>query len=655
MKKIYLLIGSLILTTVGFSQITQKAIPLGNTHKSVQSNVVTSHTTAEASERETVWTNTFSDAGDWIIENTGSHDLNWEIGIGLENSGTFTTAPINSVSQDDGYAMLDSDGFGNETTDPGDIENAWVQTANPIDLTGHETVLIEFASQYRKWDQLNGTANLGIENCLLEVSNDGVTWPDVSTYTVEEADPGTRFNVWSHIATGDETANPSFTTFNISEVAGDQASVYIRFRWTGVWGYSWFLDDVEIFTPELENDISVTGTALGNGGFISDETDFTFSAWEVIDGDSVTGFEYYSLPANQRPEFFAASSVLNLGTSNELGVTLTGDFNGNVVTESLDLTSNAGSNELFFGYETAGLANGSYELTWSAEGANPELDENPDNNSLVRNLHVTDFIYAREDAENLAVYPNLDEVPFYKAGAFFEIFEEDEIFGINFLLSDQTEMESEVIGELWTVINGELELIDETDDFLITNETLLNAPGDENLTWATIIFDDGIDVTAGDLILPVVFFEGEEGSVQILTSFTEGRDGGFRNIFEEANADFIWRDTIHTPCVRLNLDPDAEANVLSTDEIAATIGQLGQNTPNPANGSTVINYSTLQSGSVTFEVLDITGKVVFSSYEGNQAAGSYTVELDAAQFNAGVYTYTLTVNGNQLTKKMIIQ
>ena len=36
---------------------------------------------------------------------------------------------------------------------------------------------------------------------------------------------------------------------NISESAGGQSQVWVRFNWTGTWGYSWFIDRVCIALP----------------------------------------------------------------------------------------------------------------------------------------------------------------------------------------------------------------------------------------------------------------------------------------------------------------------------------------------------------------------------------------------------------------------
>lgn len=81
---------------------------------------------------------------------------------------------------------------------------------------------------------------------------------------------------------------------------------------------------------------------------------------------------------------------------------------------------------------------------------------------------------------------------------------------------------------------------------------------------------------------------------------------------------------------------------------------LGQNMPNPANGLTTIKYDLKKGGNVSFEVYDIAGKQVMSMNEGNKAAGSHSIELNVNNLNAGVYFYTLTVDGARVTKKMTI-
>jgi len=76
--------------------------------------------------------------------------------------------------------------------------------------------------------------------------------------------------------------------------------------------------------------------------------------------------------------------------------------------------------------------------------------------------------------------------------------------------------------------------------------------------------------------------------------------------------------------------------------------------PNPADNNTAIQYSLKNAGAVSIMITDITGKVVYTSNEGNKAAGNHTVNVNTENMTAGVYFYTLTVDGVSVTNKMTV-
>jgi hypothetical protein len=83
---------------------------------------------------------------------------------------------------------------------------------------------------------------------------------------------------------------------------------------------------------------------------------------------------------------------------------------------------------------------------------------------------------------------------------------------------------------------------------------------------------------------------------------------------------------------------------------------LSQNTPNPAEGKTTINYNIAANASaVSFTVSDVLGNVVYTENKGTVNAGAYSVVLDTEAMNSGVYFYTLTVNNQKETKKMMVK
>ena len=163
--------------------------------------------------------------------------------------------------------MVDSDLYGAvDAYDAAGTENAWVQTANAVPMDSAEFVAITFETRYRCWD--NGTSD-GTEKCFVEISRDGTTWPDLtSTYVTTWAEEGLvvtvirrfrcRYEVFPDSETGFETDNPSLIEIDITEAAGSQEQIWVRFRWVGTWGYSWEIDDINIVDIE-ENDTRIDG------------------------------------------------------------------------------------------------------------------------------------------------------------------------------------------------------------------------------------------------------------------------------------------------------------------------------------------------------------------------------------------------------------
>jgi hypothetical protein len=81
---------------------------------------------------------------------------------------------------------------------------------------------------------------------------------------------------------------------------------------------------------------------------------------------------------------------------------------------------------------------------------------------------------------------------------------------------------------------------------------------------------------------------------------------------------------------------------------------VSQNFPNPFNKATQINYSITRSSDVIFTVYDITGRKLINNTYTEVTPGEHEISLGANQFTPGVYFYTFNVNGNVVTKKMVV-
>ena len=76
---------------------------------------------------------------------------------------------------------------------------------------------------------------------------------------------------------------------------------------------------------------------------------------------------------------------------------------------------------------------------------------------------------------------------------------------------------------------------------------------------------------------------------------------------------------------------------------------LGQNFPNPCQGSTAIDYILPVKGLVRFSVSDVLGRVWFETAEGIQQSGAHRLQLDTRHWPAGVYLYRLRHTGPAAT------
>jgi hypothetical protein len=80
---------------------------------------------------------------------------------------------------------------------------------------------------------------------------------------------------------------------------------------------------------------------------------------------------------------------------------------------------------------------------------------------------------------------------------------------------------------------------------------------------------------------------------------------------------------------------------------------LGQNAPNPFTGSSKVDFQLAKNAnSAVFTVTDVMGRVI-STENVATTVGKHSINL--ASYAAGVYYYSLNVDGNVTTKKMIVE
>ncbi|WP_462319117.1 family 16 glycosylhydrolase [Marinilabilia sp.] len=79
------------------------------------------------------------------------------------------------------------------------------------------------------------------------------------------------------------------------------------------------------------------------------------------------------------------------------------------------------------------------------------------------------------------------------------------------------------------------------------------------------------------------------------------------------------------------------------------------NTPNPADDYTLINYHLPMNSDVQLFIHDINGRLIQTLINEKQNAGQHQVRWDVKDLPAGVYIYTLQTEGNTITRKCIVE
>jgi sugar lactone lactonase YvrE len=96
------------------------------------------------------------------------------------------------------------------------------------------------------------------------------------------------------------------------------------------------------------------------------------------------------------------------------------------------------------------------------------------------------------------------------------------------------------------------------------------------------------------------------------------------------------------------------ASIEQDGEIIARTFNLSQNYPNPFNPVTTIPFALYKRVEVELKVFDVQGRLVDTLIDGPMNAGNHNITYDANHLASGTYFYQLNVEGQILTKKMIL-
>ena len=563
----------------------------------------------------TFWEEDFSNGWPtgWTTQNSsGLCEWKWTLGgthgFFNGNNATDFDDPISSTTAADGFIIADNDSanhfnFGQPSSQTYEFIDTRF-TTSAIDLSANPAVVLEFEQMFR----FNNDVDLEVS-----VSNDSITW---TTWTVQ----GNAVN-------NGVSADPELVELNITSVAGGEATVYIRVGWNAR-VYFWMIDDMRIIQAP-DNDIKILRSDYNEWDF---DTSPDFSTLE---------FSMYS-SSQVRPLTFK-TLYNNFGTVDQTNVSLNVDVlddgNNNVFNgASAGVTAPTEIIDSLYvlGYTPSG-ATGRFDIMY--EITQDQTDSDPSDNASTRWFDVSEFIFARDTGALDGNTDNQNEA--YELGNWYNIQNNDEeLAGIDVVFDDDTEVGTIVSGVLY---DSNRDVIDFTEEYEIQSSDL-NAAGENNSV--SLVFASPITLFQDEDYLITVSHFGGADNVVIGTSGDSPPQTSL--IFDQPTS--TWFFVTSTPMVRMNFNP----SVGIEDDLQAFGMSVGQNIPNPSNGSTSIRIEFDQAMQSTFEMHDVTGKLVYFQDLGKRSAGLHTIQLNTNEFNNGLYFYTLIANDQKMTKRMVV-
>jgi hypothetical protein len=645
MKKIYLLIPAMGIMMAGYAQRVQNAgnFEFGIPMEAEATRPEVIHNPNEGN-RAIIWSENFSNG---FAGNNGSTPSTWttagtdgaiwdyvnSISAGCYSTGAGTPG-FTSVA--DGFMIFHGDSANCPLpASPTAWDGSLVSPS--IDLSSATSVNLTFQHYFRYCCTSAGQFRVS-------VSNNGTTWTDYDTK--------------GSVAVNASSANPVTTSINISAVAAGQSNVIIRFTWTGGHShYFWAIDDVTIETsPDHELEF-----VSAKGG-----------VQEPIWGEFVN---YTRMPFCQAQDVIFAGKITNQGANAENNVS----FNVNISdgASTVFTGTGVGAGTLAIGdtlSDTTSVAFfppamvASYTASYSFNYTNASLDFNTANNTPAstafsmttdeigrdRNVASTGYVWNGDDGGTPAAGNA------YTIGSEYVIASNQQLNSVKVALAN-----SSVANTIIYPIIIEVDMMAADFQSLFTNViydgtqvaggeytvTAGDISSGSAITWINLPLQTPVTLLAGSTYVIGVGTLGGE-FCRVMSAGVTPPDAtvflydatGYNN----GNIQWFW--TAVTPMIRGVFQPCP----VGTEEFTASEFLMGQSFPNPTTGDARIDYSLGSDASVSFELVDVTGKVVMRNELGNKAAGAYIHNINVSELSNGMYYYSIIADGNRLTKRMMI-
>jgi hypothetical protein len=615
MKKIY----SFAFAMLSFAGLQAQSLNLAPANRKMEYQEFQGRDNGAASaNRDILWSDDFSNPDNWIIAHDGTFDSDFEIGTGLVSDGQYGTPAILSTTAANGYAMYNSDGFGNQAGVA--YEQAHITTANPIDLSAYSNLVLSFETQYRRFTD---------EQTYLIVSTDG-TFPTLDDPTLDVSTLPGVYKVWEdgELTQSVSPGNPTTRNFNISEIAGGASQVWVRLQFTGIWGYAWYIDDISI-SEQFAHDAKL------------------FASY--VSSVAGSGLEYSRIAQLQVPaEMNVGCYVKNEGYEPMTNLAVNIDLGGNVYTQTqaeLLPGDTMFVDGLIASASDFGIHNAYYTVTSDQSGT----DGNADNNTSTRYYEVTVSDYSMD---GIGVHPtgtgmysslgtnsftdNADELMLF---TYYEILEPATVINVNIQLTSTTVAGGDIFVQIH--LGDDILVNDIIDNPLGTSDIYTVTEADVAAGFVTIPLTEPLLLDLGGYCVSAMLFSnGNASDIRILDDLTVPQPGGASLIYLPTDATIYSNGNAFA--IRMGFD-----GTINVQETAAKLD--GVNVfPNPSSNG-IVNILTNKDENLSVEVFDSVGALV------DTKRFYMNTTLDVSSLAKGVYTVRINSASASSTKMVTIQ
>jgi len=631
MKKYYLLLLIALMANVCFAQRANKPVSafvkknLSEYLAAPQNQQITASTQTSTP----IWSDDFSVASHWTISNEVGNSDNWVIAT-TGPSGSYAIPAILSTTHANGFAKFDSDLLcsGNQIAD--------ITNATPINCTGHPGVLLKFQQYYRRF----------ADSTFVLVSHDSINWVKYSVNT-------------GFTNTVSSLSNPDSAELNISPVAGNQATVWIRFQF---WspssytangapgcGYAWMLDDIQL-TDAAATDLTVT---------------------------EVFGFVYSKVPSflGQTSPNLAALTTNNgyLAASNALlNIKITKDgtnvFNQNGTPFASLPVAHTDTLTETTSYNATNAGNYAVLFTVSADSA----DNNPADNVITQNFAVTDTVFGCDGDFNAglgAVANGADTTGRsngYKIGNDYVVHDIGTSVAINSITFSVWSTQANLSKSVGEIVNVGLYEVDTTNttnftanqvavslDYTLTASDITLSTA-TSLKYITLPFSTGAYIASGkhEYVAVMEYLGNSGGKIVRVTTSEQPK------VFKYSGTSFIYDETPTntgwfyyadiTPVVRMNMFSNVGIN--EKHSLIASMNCY----PNPTADVAKLTFDLQEPVDVVIKISDIVGNTIATSAQGRLLMGRHSVNIALDKLAPGVYYCTLNAGDYTKTNKIMV-